>query len=152
MHACRFSSQPHMALKHGRSDPAHFLPITTIVYDNAADSVSPKSAWKACRRALVKRVTQSELLGLLVLGFLASDLVHVLWYGLNALRAWHFLAIFGLIYHVFDWTKVWTGGAPPLRQTALVVLFTLIAFGVGYDFWIILSLNSLQCVARYWSC
>lgn len=88
--------------------------------------------------ALVKRVTQSELLGLLVLGFLASDLVHVLWYGLNALRAWHFLAIFGLIYHVFDWTKVWTGGAPPLRQTALVVLFTLIAFGVGYDFWIIL--------------
>jgi hypothetical protein len=81
----------------------------------------------------VRSLAKSQLLAVTTLLLLATDLTHVLSYGLNPLRAWHWVALFGTAYHVnriaesgFTW-----------RQALCVLVFATVALGIGYDFWII---------------
>lgn len=77
--------------------------------------------------------TRSEMVGAIVVACFAADYHHVLSFGLNALRAWHWLAIFGLLFHVARCVR-----EPSVRARDRVAILLLggLSFGIGYDFWI----------------
>ena len=60
-------------------------------------------------------------------------------YALNALRAWHLLAFFAVILHSYGIAR---RGAS-FTDTAGLCLGAAVAFGCGYDFWIICAAVSL---------
>jgi hypothetical protein len=76
--------------------------------------------------------TGSEVLGAIFIVLLATTDVQVLGFGQNALRAWHFLVFFGLLFHA---GRVAQNPAKPLRRDYVAVTALLfIALGIGYDF------------------
>jgi hypothetical protein len=79
--------------------------------------------------------SRSVLLGGVALLLFATDYEHVLSFGLNPLRAWHWLVIFGLLFHVGRLA----GDVQRVERTdqLLTLVFATLAFGIGYDFWII---------------
>ena len=81
--------------------------------------------------------TRSWLAGLVVLLLFVTDVDHVLAFSLNPLRVWHWLAIFGLIFHVGRLARQ-PHVAPRLDRLAIVLL-ACVAFGIGYDFWVTCS-------------
>lgn len=98
--------------------------------------------------------TRSWLAGIILVLFFSTDYEHVLSFGLNALRAWHWLAIFGLLFHVGR-LCLEPAAAGWLDRIAIVV-FAALSFGVGYDFWVICLLMNvllaLSCVpGKPWS-
>lgn len=82
--------------------------------------------------------TSSKLVGFLTLLLFCTDYEHILSFGLNALRAWHWLALFGLLFHI---RKIQTSSEKAVNgkifDYLLFSVFALIAFGLGYDFWLI---------------
>ncbi len=81
----------------------------------------------------VRAHTGSSILAAITLLLFCVDVEHVLSYGLNPLRAWHWLALFGLIYHVgqiADGRTRWKHGLATLILGA-------VALGIGYDFLVI---------------
>ena len=78
--------------------------------------------------------SQSSLGGLIVLLLFCFDYEHVLSFGLNALRAWHWLALFGLAFHI---GRLMLEPRPRAIDCTAILALSAIAFGVGYDFWII---------------
>jgi hypothetical protein len=79
--------------------------------------------------------TRSAWAGGVMLLLFATDYVHVFSFGLNALRAWHWLALFGLLYHVGRLSLEKRDSA--LGDRLAVAALALVAFGIGYDFWAI---------------
>jgi hypothetical protein len=84
--------------------------------------------------------TRSVMVGALVVSCFAADYHHVLSFGLNALRAWHWLAIFGLLFHVARYVRE---SASRARDRAAIVLLAGLSFGIGYDFWAVCLAMSL---------
>lgn len=77
-------------------------------------------------------ITKSNLAAVAVLALFCTDYGQVLLFALNALRAWHWLALFGLIFHAL---RVVAEGE--LRRTtdlAAMTAFTALSFGIGYEF------------------
>ncbi|MDF1757017.1 MAG: hypothetical protein P1U74_01775 [Legionellaceae bacterium] len=79
--------------------------------------------------------SQSYLIAGSMLFFFCTDYYHVFSYGLNALRVWHWLVLFGLLFHVGRYFKEPTKS--PWTDRLMIPLYVILAFGVGYDFWII---------------
>jgi hypothetical protein len=83
----------------------------------------------------VELFTNSALAGLITLLVFATTYSGNLFFAFNALRAWHILALFGVLYYVgklcktSDTTSFWK---PWLGLTVMAT----IAFGCGYDFWV----------------
>lgn len=77
----------------------------------------------------------SWLAGLATLVFFVTDVVQVLPFGLNPLRGWHWLALFGLLFHIARMAR-WPG---PTRWADLngAGISAVLAFAIGYDFWVI---------------
>ncbi|MGE3272720.1 MAG: hypothetical protein AB7P40_28540, partial [Chloroflexota bacterium] len=75
--------------------------------------------------------SRSWLAGIVVLALFVTDVDHVLAFSLNPLRVWHWLAIFGLLFHVGRLTRQ-PRRAPRLDRAAIVLL-ACVAFGIGYD-------------------
>ena len=97
------------------------------------------------------RVSGSEPLALIVLAFFASDYVHVFSFGLNALRAWGWLALFGVIYHVDVFAVRYHHATEHISDLIWVLLFSALTFCIGYDFWIVcLVIAALQIVFSQW--
>jgi hypothetical protein len=86
----------------------------------------------------ISSYTSSRLAGFIALLFFCSDYEHVLVFGLNSLRAWHWLALFGLMFHL---KKVLLSREKKpekfIFDYILFVIFAFISFGLGYDFWVI---------------
>ena len=80
----------------------------------------------------IERHTRSRGLAVLVLVLFCIDLEHVLSYGLNPLRAWHWVAIFGLLHHLDRWLE-----RPRVLDLSAIVLLAAVSLGIGYDFWVI---------------
>ncbi len=83
----------------------------------------------------VSRISGSQALGLVALALLATEYRLVLAFATNALRAWHWIALFGLLFHAYA-----VGAAPSDRRgTRLhflgLAVCVLIAFGIGYEFY-----------------
>lgn len=113
--------------------------------------------------------TRSFLVGFFALLFFCTEYEHILSFGLNALRAWHWLPIFGLLFHIKRWvaSPSWQKSSTGLlqnkekkesqseREASIEVLekswldaiaiavFAIVAFGIGYDFWIVCFFISL---------
>ena len=80
--------------------------------------------------------SKSSLGGLIILILFCLDYEHVLSFGLNALRAWHWLALFGLAFHT---RRLMVEARKRRTDYAAVVALAFVAFGIGYDFWLICS-------------
>lgn len=80
----------------------------------------------------VRHVTHSYVAALVVLFLFCTEYAQVLTFGLNALRAWHWLAFFGLVYHVLQYVSA----EKKSRAGDLfgITLFIAIAMAVGYEF------------------
>ncbi|MBI2756445.1 MAG: hypothetical protein HYX52_07030 [Chloroflexi bacterium] len=95
----------------------------------------------------VRLYSGSARLGLVTLILFATDRAHVLVFALNPLRAWHWLALFGLLYYVRLVACV-----PTWRVRSLwlpIGLLAFLAFGIGYDFWIVcLATGSVALLLR----
>ena len=90
--------------------------------------------------------TRSAMVGALVVACFAADYHHVLSFGLNALRAWHWLAIFGLLFHVARYVRE---AATRVRDRVVIGLLGGLSFGIGYDFWVVcLSISLVMLRGR----
>jgi hypothetical protein len=78
--------------------------------------------------------SRSGVGGLIVLVLFCLDYEHVLSFGLNALRAWHWLALFGLAFHI---GRVMLEPRPRAIDGIAILVLSAVAFGIGYDFWLI---------------
>lgn len=85
--------------------------------------------------------TRSWWIGFVLLLLFCTDFEYVLSFGLNALRAWHWLALFGLLFHTGRLAL--QPGVRPWLDRVAVVAFAVLSFGIGYDFWIVCLLTSL---------
>jgi hypothetical protein len=85
--------------------------------------------------------TRSSVIGLSTVILVCLDFGFFLSFAMHALRVWTWLAMFGLLYHVGRIAQ-----SDRSRPTDLVsmLLFSVIAFGVGYEFWIICICISLS--------
>jgi len=81
----------------------------------------------------VRLLTRSSLIALVFCGLFATEYEMVFGFALNALRAWHWLALFGLVFHV---TRAFNAGKPA-GHVAAVSLFATVAMGMGYDFFVV---------------
>jgi len=80
----------------------------------------------------VRGVTKSDRAALAVLALFCTDYADVFAFALNALRAWHWLALFGLIHHSLQLVSNPDGAAR--RHLLAMAGFCAIAFGIGYEF------------------
>lgn len=80
----------------------------------------------------VRYVTRSSLIALTVLLVFCTEYAQVFTFALNTLRAWHWLALFGLIYHALRFVSAEQAGAA--KNLIAMTIFTVISFGIGYDF------------------
>jgi hypothetical protein len=88
----------------------------------------------------VRVVTRSDLCALLTLLLFATTYWAVGAFALNTLRAWHTLAFFAVTYHSIQIAS----GSHLSRQKVGLVCGAFIAFGCGYDFWVICLFVSLS--------
>jgi hypothetical protein len=86
----------------------------------------------------VRHVTRSYVAALVVLFLFCTEYAQVLAFGLNALRAWHWLAFFGLIYHVLQYVSAEKKSCA--ADLFGITLFIAIAMAVGYEFLAIIGL------------
>jgi hypothetical protein len=78
--------------------------------------------------------TGSVTVTLVAMLFFVTDIRHVLAFGLNPLRARHWLVLFGVLFHVARFVSQ----SRFARVDRLAIFFlAMLAFGIGYDFWII---------------
>jgi hypothetical protein len=79
----------------------------------------------------IRLLTKSSLAALTVLVLFSFDYGEVFSFALNSLRAWHWLALFGLTFHGLK--VVSERESQPINLFAISG-FTLLAFGIGYEF------------------
>lgn len=90
----------------------------------------------------VAKYTASQWCGIVTLALFCLDYRNVLSFGYNALRAWHWFALFGLLYAV----RLWQEGDRPRLARCLLVITAFAAFGCGYDFYLICGLAAFISV------
>lgn len=78
----------------------------------------------------VERAGGSRRFALLFLVLFAGELYHNTLLGLNLLRAWHWLPLFGLAYHAL---VVAQRGAVWPRDALALILLAVVGFGTGYE-------------------
>ena len=77
--------------------------------------------------------TRSNVTALLTIAMLVLDYAHVGSFGLNALRAWHWIGLFGPLFHTARLCGL-GGLSSRILQSAALFVTTSVAFGIGYDF------------------
>jgi hypothetical protein len=99
----------------------------------------------------VRRVTKSDWIALSVLALFCTDYAGVFAFALNALRAWHWLALFGLMHHSVG--LVSEPEKRPRRDVLALAGFCAIAFGIGYEFLatalVVTALVAILCSRSY---
>lgn len=87
----------------------------------------------------VRRVTASNFCGLLTLIVFETVYWSMGAFAFNALRAWHILAFFAAAFHAMNLAA----GSTLSRHKIGLACSAFIAFGCGYDFWIICVMIAL---------
>jgi hypothetical protein len=93
----------------------------------------------------VRFLTRSALIALVFSCFFATDYEMVFGFALNPLRAWHWLALFGLVLHV----ALATNTERPAVHVAGVAVFATIAMGMGYEFFLICAVICILVVLLF---
>ena len=86
----------------------------------------------------VQLVTRSYMAALIVLMLFCTEYAQVLTFALNSLRAWHWLAFFGLVFHVLQFVSV--EKKSHAFDLFAITCFIAIAMGVGYEFLAIIGI------------
>lgn len=86
--------------------------------------------------------TRSTFVALVAISMLAIDYVHVASYGLNALRAWHWIALFGSLFHAARLCDFRESAFKVPHWIALLVM-AMVSFGIGYDFFAIVFFSTV---------
>ena len=92
----------------------------------------------------VRATTGSRLTAWVVLGLMTLDFANVGAFAFNALRAWHYVGLFGVLYGVNAIVSR-SPGAKPFRAQAAAALGAIVSFGCGYDFFVIVG----ACAVAY---
>jgi hypothetical protein len=79
--------------------------------------------------------SRSQWLGLGILFLFCLEYHHVFRFGLHALRAWHWLALCGLLFHVGRLGL--QPGPKSWGDRLAITIFAILSFGIGYDFTLI---------------
>lgn len=95
---------------------------------------------------LISLATNDKRLALIFLVLLATTFWPVLTFSLNALRAFHYWALFGLSYHAY---LIWKSSTfTKLGHWLGLLIANFVAFGCGYDFWIICLIFAILLTGR----
>lgn len=92
----------------------------------------------------VRAATGSRATAWVFLGLMTLDFANVGAFAFNALRAWHYVGLFGVLYGVNAIVSPSPDGRP-FRARAATALGAIISFGCGYDFFVIVG----ACAAAY---
>lgn len=122
---------------HNQNLGAYLIVLTALL---GADTLAPAGVITAAgfviglgyAYLLVERTSQSRLLALTFLGFFILHVYLNTMLGLNLLRAWHWLPLFGVAYHALDLFEARRVGP---RQVAPLILLPTIGFAIGYEFY-----------------
>lgn len=82
----------------------------------------------------VRLYTRSAVTALIALTLFVIDVEHVTSFALNPLRVWHWVALFGTLFHV---GKLALPRSNRLLHWLSIGVLAFAALGVGYDFWIV---------------
>ncbi len=97
----------------------------------------------------INYTTKSKIIAFIALLFSITDINQILSFATNALRAWHWLAIFGILYHTARYASENKRG---YINTAAILFFATAAFGVGYEFFcicIILAIATILVLGKF---
>lgn len=86
----------------------------------------------------VRASTGSRLTAWVFLGLMTLDLANVGAFAFNALRAWHYVGLFGVLYGVNAIASP-SAAAKPFRAQAATAVGSIVSFGCGYDFFVIVG-------------
>jgi hypothetical protein len=87
----------------------------------------------------VRRISGNDHLALVTLVLFSLTYWGLGAYALNALRSWHLLAFFAVVHHGSGVARAgWSA-----KEVAGLCVGTIVAFGCGYDFWIICAAVAL---------
>jgi hypothetical protein len=84
----------------------------------------------------VRRITESLAIAWVFLGLMTLDFANVGAFAFNALRAWHYLGLFGVLYGVHEIVSR-PPATKPILGLVVTALSAMISFGCGYDFFVI---------------
>jgi hypothetical protein len=84
----------------------------------------------------ISALTRSRLAAFCGLTTACLDFGFFISFGLHALRAWTWLALFGLLLHVGKFTTAPDSTRRKVHGAAILVFVTL-SFGIGYEFWVV---------------
>lgn len=93
----------------------------------------------------VRLVSGDARLAIVTLLLFCTAYVPVLGFSTNPLRAWHYVALFGTVYHLYSMIRgrqnslSWGHGAG-------LMFSALVAFGCGYDFWVVCGAIAVMVV------
>lgn len=92
----------------------------------------------------VSYLGQSQLLGFVTLCLFCLDYEYVFNFAMNPLRAWHWLALFGLLYHVGK--LIIEPANQRVKNLIGMFILNILAFGLGYDFFVICAVISMTLI------
>jgi hypothetical protein len=93
----------------------------------------------------VRYLTGSSGLAVVFLSLMATDYELVFGFALSPLRSWHWLALFGLLYHVGHVVRTANFGWHMVASS----IFAAITFGIGYDYFTICLVICGFCAALF---
>jgi hypothetical protein len=82
--------------------------------------------------------TGSRMTAWAFLGLMALDFANVGAFAFNALRAWHYVGLFGVLFGLTAIASR-TPGSHPMRARLVTALAAVVSFGCGYDFFVIVA-------------
>jgi hypothetical protein len=94
---------------------------------------------------VARYLTGSPGLGIVFVGLLATNYELVFGFALSPLRSWHWLALFGLLYHLGHVVRTANFG----WHLVACSIFAAITFGVGYDYFAICLVICGFCAALF---
>jgi hypothetical protein len=94
----------------------------------------------------VERSSGAHRFALLFLLLFASELFHNTLHGLNLLRAWHWLPLFGVAYHTL---VIAQRGTVRRRDQVAILLFGLLGLGAGYEIYAFVGGTAIWVMALF---
>ena len=94
----------------------------------------------------IERSSGARWFALLFLLLFAGELYHNTLLGLNLLRAWHWLPLFGVAYHAL---VVAQRGAVRLRDALALILLGLLGLGTGYEIYAFVGATAIWAMLLF---
>ena len=90
----------------------------------------------------IRTISGSQAIALVFLILMVSDFGNVGAFAFNALRSWHYLGFFSTLLGIFLLLSP-TNASEPLKGYFFLLLGSIVAFGCGYDFYVIVGASTV---------